>query len=214
MGRGLPGINVSPTRQRLHVRQQPHTLLLLLPDPISPFRSSSYIQSQRFDLPSSSSLLVLDWYTSGRKLGKGEEWDFSRYESLNQVVVDGKTLMREKLVLDNDEDVTTGVPSLAKRMSPYHVYATLLIYGESMVPLLQMFAQHALETVQHQVSTPADMVWSFSYIRSGGKGETGRAGVVKAAAKDVEGLRIWLREMLELGGVEEMIGQAMWSRVF
>jgi urease accessory protein len=216
----------SPTRQRLWSTQSPNTLLLLLPDPISPFAASSYIQSQRFDLPSSSSLLVLDWYTSGRRAGKGEEWVFNRYESSNWVKVDGRTLMKERVVLEDEK----GGSSVGERMEPYHVFATVMIYGDDMKKLLEEMSKLALDTVQRQSSNPAEMIWSFSYIKiptpplsadainggrtKGPKQDAGKAGVIKAAAKDVEMLRNWLRERLEEGGVKGMIGSGLWDRVF
>ncbi len=193
---------LSPTRQRLRIRQDDVTMLLLLPDPISPFRDSSYIQAQRFDVPGpSSSLLVLDWYTSGRKHGQGEEWDFARYESLNQVVVAGRTVMREKLVLDG--------PSIRRRMTPYHTYSTLIIYGDALMSLLKYLAAFALGTVQHQVSSAAPLLWSFSWIKSAGDS----AGIVRAASKDVEELKRWYKVVLEKGGVRDIVGQALWDRI-
>lgn len=174
----------------------------------------------------------MDWYTSGRKAGKGEEWVFERYESSNWVTVDGKTIMKERVVLEDEK----GETSVAKRMEPYHVYATVLIFGDEMKRLLEGMAKLALETVQNQSSNPAEMIWSFSYIKTpaassntpiangangansgrstGGKSHGGKAGVIKAAAKEVEMLRNWIRSRLEEGGVKEMVGGGLWDRVF
>lgn len=55
------------TRQRLHAKLHPGSLLLVLPDPIQPFKGSSYIQSQRFVLPrpGSARRSVADGYKQG-----------------------------------------------------------------------------------------------------------------------------------------------------
>ncbi|KAJ9123601.1 hypothetical protein QFC24_003817 [Naganishia onofrii] len=103
--RGGGGTSTSEiTRQRLLVHLEPGSLLLLLPDPIQPFKSSSYIQSQRFVFPAPSSspsdhtdtapanALILDWYTSGRNITQSstskyqEEWEFDVYSSMNEIV--------------------------------------------------------------------------------------------------------------------------------
>jgi hypothetical protein len=95
---------------------------------------------------------------------------------------------------------------------------------------LEAMSKLALDTVQRQSSNPAEMIWSFSYIKiptpplsadainggrtKGPKQDAGKAGVIKAAAKDVEMLRNWLRERLEEGGVKGMVGSGLWDRVF
>lgn len=265
------------TKQRLVVHLAPGSLLLLLPDPIQPFKSSSYIQSQRFVLPpigTPASVLVLDWFTSGRNAGKRfqEEWEFELYSSVNEVVyasrrerdadelgegsedaatADGTEyavlpstvpIMREKVTLrangqPNDTprkespasqppDAPSLLPgNLQSRMRPYQIYATLLIYGPLLAPLLHHLSTRAnspTET-QFQASRPAPLVWSFSKIArtqaGSGQGAVARTGeceggILRVAGMETEVVKEWIGEVLASGGVSELVGDALWARVF
>ncbi|CAM9415836.1 unnamed protein product, partial [Hapterophycus canaliculatus] len=61
-------------------------LLAVVPDPVTCFKNSSFRQHQRFLLEQGSSLVLVDWLTSGR-MSRGEGWEFNRLESRNEVMV-------------------------------------------------------------------------------------------------------------------------------
>ncbi|CAM9958409.1 unnamed protein product, partial [Ectocarpus sp. 13 AM-2016] len=61
-------------------------LLVVVPDPVTCFENSSFRQHQRFLLDHGSSLVLVDWLTSGR-MSRGEGWAFNRLESRNEVMV-------------------------------------------------------------------------------------------------------------------------------
>jgi urease accessory protein len=250
------------TKQRLLVTLDPGSLLLLLPDPIQPFKSSSYIQSQRFVLPpddtNPASILVLDWYTSGRNAGKKfqEEWEFELYSSMNEVVyaarradeqeLDGSQrtasdasgtvepstvpIMREKVTLRARDHATpppaTQHPTLPlnlqSRMRPYQIYATLLIHGPLLQPLLTSLSTraNAPSETQFQASRPAPVVWSFSKIpktQTGlGRGAVASdaGGIVRVAGVETEVVKRWVGEVLVQGKVKELVGDVLWQRIF
>lgn len=174
-------VDQSKTIQRQHIRVGEDAFLLLLPNAVQPYASSSYHQAQRVSLTGKgSSVILLDWFTAGRSLsvqkttasgvvGCGrtkEEWEFERYSSLNEVVLDGEVIMRERMVLENDQvdnaipgsaptstsasassastsssspvstEAIPSKPTLADRMRPYQTYATILIYGPHFHALL------------------------------------------------------------------------------
>lgn len=253
---GSSGSGDVVTKQRLLVNLAPGSLLLLLPDPIQPFKSSSYIQSQRFVLPPISddiapaSILVLDWFTSGRNAGQKfqEEWEFVLYSSTNEVIYSStnpaqkldpesseqndKTyhvnpttmpIMREKTTL-HAPDAT----SLRTRMRPYQIYATLLIHGPLLAPLLTHLsarANHPSES-QFQVSRPAELLWSFSNVEKTAVAGLGlaegmkpsetaaRAGILRVAGMETEAVKRWIEEVLVQGKVKDLVGDALWQRIF
>ncbi|KAL7423160.1 hypothetical protein Q5752_002460 [Cryptotrichosporon argae] len=263
------------TRQRLLVDLQPGALLLLLPDPASPFRAARFKQAQRIVVPRApdgkgpaASALVLDWVNSGRGArrvgrlprpndvgarnaagseggvgagtgtGKGtggeadedaeaevdaETWAFEHYASTNEILVGDELVMRERMVLDASPPAlplpsastssatltsTSAAPplsALAHRLAPYNVYATLLVLGPQLAPLLAHLAALADGTSQFQRPRPPALVWSFSPLALG-------AGVVRVAAVEVEDARTWIRRTLEGGGVNELVGDGLWPR--
>lgn len=214
--------------QRLHVRLEPNSMLVLMPDSVSPFRDSRYAQAQRFVLPScgTASLLVLDWVNSGRGQKQGyanasderEVWSMARYASTNEVLVGDKVVMRERMILENDnlESGSTPTPAekgkgkllnTARHLAPYNVYATILILGPLFAPLLEHLRKTTEAVQQFQLHRPQTLTWSYSPV------EEGRGGVLRIAAVEVEDVRVWMREHLDKGGVRQLVGDGLWPRV-
>src|SRR5262245_15454621 len=54
-------------------------LLTVLPDPVVCFAGADFVQTQEYELSRSASLVMVDWFTSGRH-ASGERWAFKRYE--------------------------------------------------------------------------------------------------------------------------------------
>lgn len=182
--------------------------LFLLPDPVTCFRSASYNQIQRFHLSKGASLVVLDWVTSGRK-SLGESWAFSRYYSLNEVVVEGKTIAKDIMLLDDKEMDTLPLPGrgLADRLAPYSCYATLILYG----PLVQRVIHDLVEQYQRisvmKSTAPPELLWSLSSIMDGAP-----AAVVRVAGKETELVKKWLGDALIR--LEEVVGVDVYRRAF
>ncbi|KAL6572702.1 hypothetical protein OROMI_013660 [Orobanche minor] len=61
-------------------------LLVVIPDPVTCFSTAKYSQVQIFKVVPESSLLVVDWITSGRH-ERGEKWAFSHYKTTNRILV-------------------------------------------------------------------------------------------------------------------------------
>lgn len=195
----------------MDVEVSPDSALFLLPDPVTCFRSASYNQIQTFRLSgNTSSIVLLDWVTSGRK-ALGEDWVFSRYYSVNEVWLDGKRLARDALLLENPVDDTataTQQPtsSLKDRLSPYSCYATLFLYGPVVQNvIIDINAEYAKISV-FKTKTPAELLWSVSPI-SDGKGL-----IVRVAGKDREAVKGWLSQALKR--LEDIIGIDVYRRAF
>ncbi|KAF8213173.1 UreD urease accessory protein-domain-containing protein [Mycena galopus ATCC 62051] len=132
-GQRAASIDATPqvTTQRMDATVASCGGLFLLPDPVTCFEKASYNQIQTFRLAPDASLAVLDWVTSGRK-SRGEEWVFSRYYSVNEIVVDGRRVAKDVMLLENENEsdaATLTARTLASRLDPYGCYATLLLYG-------------------------------------------------------------------------------------
>ncbi|KAK4689534.1 urease accessory protein, partial [Tremellales sp. Uapishka_1] len=208
-----------PSRQRMHVTLEPGSLVLILPDSISPFRNSRYSQTQRFVLPPcrTASVLILDWVNSGRADQRGETekeiWAMDSYASTNEVVVGDRLIMRERMVLDNPIPAeSTANPKddqlskVACRLAPYHIYSTILIHGPHFASLIRRLNDMTDRTTQFQLPRPPGLVWSFSPIEDTG-------GVLRVAGVEVESVRKWLRETLAAGGIADMVGEGLWPRL-
>lgn len=72
-----------------------NAFLAVIPDPVTCFSTAKYSQRQVFKVVSDSSLLLVDWITSGRH-ERGEKWDFDLYKSTNHIFHNGD----EPLFLD------------------------------------------------------------------------------------------------------------------
>lgn len=91
--------------QRLRVRAGDDSLLVLLPDPVTPFAGARYSQQQHIDLSPTATLVAIDWMTAGR-MGSGERWQFASYSSATWVRRDGRVVVHDATRLEpHDGDV-------------------------------------------------------------------------------------------------------------
>ncbi|CAD6887174.1 unnamed protein product [Tilletia controversa] len=155
VGKGSSPRSVEWTSQSFRYLIRPHALLLVLPDPVTPYSSARYAQTQRFDLrcAHSSQLVVLDWFTPGRvrfqqkpsttSQGEGELWDFAAYSSRNEFRVAGSVVARDALLLEHplqqgdtgtgsgEHSHSSGGNALAHAMHPFTIYGTLFLFASS-----------------------------------------------------------------------------------
>ncbi|KAJ7103655.1 UreD urease accessory protein-domain-containing protein [Mycena belliarum] len=189
------------TTQRMDFEVSSGATLLLLPDPVTCFRSAAYNQIQTFRLARDASLVLLDWVTSGRK-SRGEDWAFSRYYSVNEVLVEGRRIARDVMLLENDDAGPTGLPprTLANKLEPYSCYATLILYGPKLQGVIRALVQEYGRISVFKTGQPAGLLWSLSGFGDGGV-------VVRVAGSESEGVRRWVGG---LRGLEEIVGTDVW----
>ncbi|KAG6336126.1 hypothetical protein ID866_2964 [Astraeus odoratus] len=204
----------SATTQLVDIRVSPGSAVFLLPDPVTCFRSASYTQIQRFHLSRDASMVLLDWFTSGRK-SLGEEWDFSRYYSVNELIIDGRYAARDVMLLEDPflrsplaERVQHPRSSrpLNERLKPYSCYAMLILCG----PLVQNTVTQLNRKLQSlsvfKTATPPQMLWAMTPV------DDGRVFVIRAAGVETEIVKNWLRESLR--PLEDIVGVDTYRKAF
>ncbi|KAL5977504.1 hypothetical protein ACLOJK_021851 [Asimina triloba] len=126
---------VLTTQASTKARVGSHALLAILPDPVTCFSTARYTQKQIFRVASDSSLVIVDWLTSGRH-ECGEKWDFDLYKSTNNIFLEGS----EPLFLDSHTSKEVYAVkqvllekgssiSVADRMQEYQVIVMVVIMG-------------------------------------------------------------------------------------
>lgn len=197
----------SPTRQTFDFHVATKALLLLLPEPVTCFRNASYTQIQKFYVERDASVVILDWLTSGR-IALDEEWVFSRYYSLNEIIHDGKTIAKDSVLLDTaDLNFTFPGRALRERLQPYSCYAMLFLHG----PLLQSVIQELIHKYDQitvfKSRSPSPLIWSLSRLDSADKGL-----VVRVAGMETEQVKTWIKGVLS--DLEGTVGLDVYRRVF
>ncbi|KAL4889571.1 UreD urease accessory protein-domain-containing protein [Aspergillus ambiguus] len=203
------------SRQNLNVTMEDEAALLLLPDPVQPFKDSAYNQYQLFDVHHpSSSLLVLDWISKGRA-ARGEAWGFSEWKGRNDIWslpvgnsgTKKRLLLRDSLVLD--KSLSLG-QHFQDEMDNLGIFGTLIIRGPifrslgdffiaefSHLPRIQVSQQREEDNLQSEDCVRA---WTASFVRG--------SVIVKFGAREVDTARRWLRNMLmREGTVEKEFGE-------
>ncbi|KAI9495384.1 urease accessory protein UreD [Zychaea mexicana] len=183
--------------------------LLVLPDPVTSFKNSSFSSRQTFNLADDSSRLVLlDWFTSGR-LTRGEKWSFKHYSSKIDVRLADKLILRDHMVLDDDENtdkksIINEKTSYADRLSPYTCFATLVVVGvETAIRTIERKAQKRLMATMR----PRDMLWSASPFLKG------KGMLVRVAGVTTEQVRDFVKLECLGDGLTEYIGDGMFAKV-
>lgn len=183
------------------------SLLVLAPDPVQAFASSTYIQRQEFHLAPSASLVLLDWLSSGRA-ARGERWAFNRFQSRNEVwntsasatgdrpsLPQGKRVFLDSLLLDS----ASGSLDSPHRTGRFNCFALLLFLG----PLVRQIAVRLLNSIsQEPVGRDTALVCSASPVCDG--------AMLRAAGETVETVRRELHHHLE--PLCDLLGDDPWAR--
>lgn len=196
----------------MDVLVHPDSTLFLLPAPVTCFSHASYSQRQTFRLADeTANLVLLDWFTSGRI---GETWEFARYRSQNEVWLGGKRVVRDVLLLEDENPTgeggsgSGGETSYRQRVEPYSCYVTLTIFGPAMAPILAHLDAAFESITQYHQPRPYSMLWSFSKL------EGGRGGIARCAGDGAETVREWVVQVLADGGIEKLVGKDLWKTAF
>ena len=214
------------TRQDLTVHIAHQAALWLAPDPVQPFAGSLYAQTQIFHVERGGSLGFVDWVSEGRK-ARGEVWAFETWRGRNEVwdVFGGEEREGKKRMLVRDAVVLEG-SDIGARMDGKGVFGTVILRGKLFEGLGGFFVEEfgllpriggrdwgvAGERVEKLTDKERwrkerlrrekedGVLWTACLVRG--------CTVVKFAAKEVEGVRWWLGNMLrEEGSVGREFGE-------
>ncbi len=108
--------------QHLRVHANDDSILVLLPDPVTPFARARYRQQQQFELAPAATLVAIDWVTAGR-VNAGERWQFTSYSSRTSVRRARRTVLLEAMRLEPDDG------NLAERMNRFNCLAWVIAIG-------------------------------------------------------------------------------------
>lgn len=207
------------SRQVLDVKVGKGASLCYLPDPTQPFKASMYEQRQTFyvDPAGTSSLLMLDWVSEGRR-ARGESWTLSSWKGRNEVrhfdeSSQGRLLLRDAVLL-HEENLGE---SLAQKTNNMGVFGTLIAYGPVFHKLgefiMQEFAAQprigAKAWDSKQGMTDAE---TTARVRKAAEDRDGLSWtaanvrgfvLIKFGAAEVDGARRWLGSLLRRQGTVE-----------
>lgn len=206
------------SEQFLEARIGSDALLAVVPDPVTCFSTAKYSQKQVFNLTSDSSLLMVDWITSGRH-ERGEKWDFELYKSTNNIFLeDDEPLLLDTILLEQGSST-----SIVERMHEYQAIAMVVLLG----PRLEFFQNQIQEEVKKLMSEQLHTPSVGSGFRSKSHGNRSsmrkpsfmascsvfgrkRTGVViRIAAMTTESVYSFLRN--QLSGMDSLLGRSPYS---
>ena len=180
--------------QRLRLSAGPGSVVVGLPDPVTPFATAVHLQDQELEVAASASLIWLDGVTSGRA-ARAERWQCTRHRSAVRLRVDGRLRFIDCLDLGRE---TTPLPI---RTGDYGAFATLLIGG-------QVFASLA-ERILTEVA-PSPLPAPRSPLLLTAAPIAGWGTVVRLAATERETLDRQVRRLL--GDLRPVIADDPWER--
>ena len=114
-------------QNRLAAEVAPSALLVYAPDVAQSFATSRFQQRQTIRLANeTSSLIFLDWYSSGRA-ARGERWAFSEYSSRTEIFINNERIFLDSVHLQSEPE-----SELQARMGRANCVATVAVVGESL----------------------------------------------------------------------------------
>ncbi|OMO74956.1 Urease accessory protein UreD [Corchorus capsularis] len=138
------------SEQVLEARIGSGSLFALIPDPVTCFSTARYSQKQVFRVVSDSSLVIVDWFTSGRH-ESGEKWDFEHYRSTNHIFSEGD----QPVFLDTVLLEQGGATRIAERMHDYQVIAMVIIYGPKLKHVQDQVQENVKKMMSQQLYVPS-----------------------------------------------------------
>jgi urease accessory protein len=183
-----------PCSHHLWAHLGENAFLILTPDPVQCFAESSYEQSQHFVLSRSANLILVDWMSAGRS-PRGERWNFRRYSSRNVIEREGRELLVEAVLLD-EEDGALASPFRGGR---FNCLAFVALFG----PVLAGFAKAILDGQGAQPITPGAALLSSASARAEGL-------LLRLAGASAEEVGRAIHK--QLGFVRQLFEDDPWSR--
>ena len=207
------------SRQNLDATVEKGAALLMIPDPLQPFKDSVYEQRQVFHVHQDSSLVLLDWISEGRR-AMGEVWNLTSLKSMNEVwscaessppsngergrKSNQRLLIRDNVILSEAKPEL--LETLRRHVNGMGIFGTLIIGGPLFERLCHFFLSEFAsqprigeinwsQAESGKLAAHSDIIWSAASTR----GYT----IVKFGAQNVDEARRWLRGMLEREGTVE-----------
>ena len=191
--------------QQLHAHVAGDSLLVLLPDPVTPFAASHYTQEQHIDLSPGATLVAIDWMTAGR-VSSGERWQFTSYASRTWLRRDGRLILHDATLLSNDDpgdvDTDDAHGDVARRMGRFNCMAWAIAIGPAVRAAAARLAGSLGEA---PVPRRADLLLSAAPLEDDGV-------LLRVAGTSAQQVGAVLKQHLNF--VPSLLGDDPWSSKF
>jgi len=175
------------SKQRTHVKVAGDGAVLVVPDPVVPYRGASFAQVTEIELARTSTLVLCDVLTAGR-VAYGERWSAARVDTTLRISIDDTLVLLDRIVLAGD---------VAARMQRFTALATAIVIG----PRVGDLAAAQLAALG-PVSRGAPVIVAGSPLVDG--------ALFRIAGTDVEAVVNTTRDLLR--GACSRLGEDPWSR--
>ncbi|KAL6574306.1 hypothetical protein OROHE_001210 [Orobanche hederae] len=184
-------------------------LLVVIPDPVTCFSTAKYSQVQIFKVVPESSLLVVDWITSGRH-ERGEKWAFSHYKTTNRILVqDNEPIFFDTMLLEQGSHA-----SISDRLQDYQAIAMIILLGPKMKLIQNQIQEDVKKLMSQQLrfsSIGSDCLSKPSFLASCSMFAPKEIGgvVVRVASMTTESVYDFLRH--QLASMGPLLGASPYS---
>ncbi|XP_024045860.1 urease accessory protein D isoform X4 [Citrus clementina] len=205
------------SEQILEAKIGSDALLAVIPDPVTCFSTARYSQKQIFRVVLDSSLVIVDWITSGRH-ESGEKWDFELYRSTNHIFLEGD----QPLFLDSVLLEQGSITNIAERMQDYQVIAMVILLGPKLKQIKIQVQENVRRMMSEQLYLPSTGLRPHGKTQSdhflakpsfvvscSAFGPKGIGIVVRIAAMTTESVYRFLQH--QLAGMETLLGVSPYS---
>lgn len=184
-------------RQTLNVVVGDGASCVIAPHPVTCFAEARFVQRHRIQMHPSSSLVLIDWITSGRH-ATGERWAFDRYDSRTDILIDGRHVFRDALLLSGEDGPIDG----RHRTGGFNCFGYAVVLGRAFIN----GANASLRRIEREripATANCPLIFAASPLNDG--------VIFRAAGIGTEIVGRWLLE--QLASVGDALGCDGWSRM-
>eukprot|EP00638_Chattonella_subsalsa_P009949 CAMPEP_0117741254 /NCGR_PEP_ID=MMETSP0947-20121206/4803_1 /TAXON_ID=44440 /ORGANISM="Chattonella subsalsa, Strain CCMP2191" /LENGTH=315 /DNA_ID=CAMNT_0005557475 /DNA_START=175 /DNA_END=1122 /DNA_ORIENTATION=+ len=188
-----PKTSLGKSCQTFQAQIKQDAFLAVVPGPVVCFKSARFQQVQEYWLEQNANLLLVDWFTSGRR-ERGEVWYFDLYQSKTAIYLDGKLLVFDPFTLKPQQQKKHWL------MGNINAFATVFLVGKKLESTIESISKkETRKSFKHQQASSTASGEDNSFFTSFSRLENPNqaAAVFRIMAKTTEALLSVLQENLQ-----------------
>jgi len=186
------------SRQSMEGVLHPHSVAVICPDALIPYKGSRFIQKQSWNIDSTATLVLIDWLHAGRS-SLGENFEYRLLSSEVEIIMGNEKIILDRLRIEPQCSSVTRVGAFGTYQSYFNLYFVGALSGTFIPKLKELLDRGSEDRKKLWVTLNAVHTKGF---------------VLRVLAKDKQDVFPLLTKILEIFASAELLGFNPLTRKF